>query len=282
MEFIKDILKNGQVWFEGLDNYDKFARFFADLYRIELYKDGLDVILTKIKYRQIKFEVRIINNWDTNLGCFLTDQKKLSYRLFGQFKPKVLQKIIIRKMAHNVIAHEMAHALEFTSGMYLELDFQKAIAFDMQSTESSLLTLKAEIKRLMVDALKSYPEEQHLSELFARYFELLSISRDVCGKGDFTVADVTNHLINSTNYVKKIFNLEIKKQADPLIASASLAMMKKMATTEAEVKFSDRVESFHKRGGDETNQKWSKNVQSNFSLPPGLQKFRTISDDSEK
>ena len=37
-----------QIKFEGVCELDKFARYFCDLYRIELFKDGLDLILTKI------------------------------------------------------------------------------------------------------------------------------------------------------------------------------------------------------------------------------------------
>ena len=38
-----------QLQFEGAENPEKFLRTFADLYRIELFKDGLDLILTKVQ-----------------------------------------------------------------------------------------------------------------------------------------------------------------------------------------------------------------------------------------
>ncbi len=282
MEFIRQIFKeSGQLWFEGLDNYDKFARFYADLYRIELFKDGLDVILTKVKNKKLKFEVRIVTNWDTNVGCYLTEQNKVFNRFLGKFNTQISQKIIIRQLLHNVIAHEMAHALEFSSGLNLNEDFRRAIGFDMKDRKPNLVTLQAEIKRLMVDALKSYPKHQFISELFARYFELLSVSRDICGKGDFDAGHVTDFFINTTNYVKQIFNSQIKTQIDPEIAKFTLELATKIKNEQPQIKFSDKVDSFHKRGGVATNQKWSKNVKSNFTLPQNLQKYQQLEDDNK-
>ena len=282
MEFIRNLLKeSGQVWFEGLNNYDKFARFYADLYRIELYKDGLDAILTKVKNKKLKFEIRIITNWDTNIGCYLTEQNKIYNKFLGKFNTQISQKIIIRQLLHNVIAHEMAHALDFSSGLNLNEDFRKAIGFDMKDRDPNFPTLKFDINRLMVDALKSYPQNQFIAELFARYFELLSISRDVCGKCDFETIHVTDFFINTTNYVRQIFNSQIKSQIDPEIAKATSELVQKIKNIEPEIKFSDRVESFYKKGGIESNQKWSKNVKSNFTLPQNLQKSQRIEDSNQ-
>ncbi len=174
----------------------------------------------------------------------------------------------------------MAHALDFSSGLNLNEDFRKCIGFDMKDREPNFPSLKFEIKRLMVDALKSYPQSQFIAELFARYFELLSISRDVRGKGDFETTHVTDFFINTTNYVRQIFNLRIKNQIDPAIAKATSELVQEIKNIAPEVKFSDRVESFHKRGGIESNQKWSKNVKSNFTLPQNLQKNQRIEDDN--
>jgi hypothetical protein len=279
MEIIKNIFENsGQIWFEGEKNHDKMARFFADLYRIELYKDGLDLILTKIKHKKIKFEIRIITNWDTNIGCYLTEQNKIFNKLLGNFTTQISQKIILRQLTHNVMAHEMAHALEFSSGLNLKEEFRQSIALDMKDRQPSLITLQAEIKRLMIEAVKSYPPTQIISELFARYFELLSVARDICGKGNFTTIQITDYFINTTNYIKKIFNLALKNQIDPEISKATSELVNKITQTAAQVKFSDQSESFHKKGGIEVGQKWSRNINSNFALPINLQKHTQIED----
>ena len=63
--------------FEGANESKKFATFFTNLYGIELYKNGLDLILTKAQQGALTFEIKIIKGWDTNVGCYLTDQRKI-------------------------------------------------------------------------------------------------------------------------------------------------------------------------------------------------------------
>ena len=64
---------------------------FSQLYRIDLYKDGLDLILTKLSQKQLNFEVKIIKDWDTNIGCFLTEQQSVFDKTIGKFWAKILK-----------------------------------------------------------------------------------------------------------------------------------------------------------------------------------------------
>ncbi len=203
---------------------EKFVKLFCDLYRIELFKDGLDLILTQLHKKQLHFEIKEMKGWDTNVGCFLTN------------------KITLRNLSHNVLAHEMAHALAHESKIDLGEEFRKCIAFDMKGREPQILTLRGEVKRLMVDALKTYPPHHFLGELFARYFELLSVSRNVVSTGDFATADVMDFFINATNFIEKIFNPQIRKKIDPKIASETA----NLKLPPLEKKFQDRIESKQK------------------------------------
>ncbi len=256
--FIKDICQP-QLEFEGLDNLNKFSKTFSDLYRIELFKDGLDLILTKLQEKHLKFEVRITKGWDTNLGCFLTEQKSFYDKTLGKFLHRSAPKIILRNLSHNLMAHEMAHALEFESGINLGEEFRKCIGFDMKDRSPKSITLKAEIKRLMVDALKSYKPEQFISELFARYFELLSTSRNVRSTGDFSTAEVMSFFENTTNFIDKIFNPKIRSKIDPKIAATTLEIAKQIKLEAPEQKFQERVESVQQKSGGS----WSKSTKSN-------------------
>jgi hypothetical protein len=274
----KDFLKNiflPQLEFEGVRNDDKFIEVFKDLYRIELFKDGLDLILTKVKQQHLKFEVKIIKGWDTNVGCFLTEKKSIVDKVAGKIFYNRNLKIILRQLSRNVMAHEMAHALEYESKINLGEDFRKAIGYDMKNREPQMITLKAEVKRLMVDALKSYKPEQFLSELFARYFELLSVSRDVQSRGDFSTKEVMEFFTNTTNFIVDIFNPQIKNKIDPEIAKFTTELTKLIKLEEPQEKFSQKVDSFHKR----STSSWSKNVKSNANWQLGWKKFEEISDE---
>jgi hypothetical protein len=259
MNLLKNIFSS-QIEFEGVDNSDKFFRFFLSLYKIEIFKDGLDLVLTRVAQKDLKFEIKIIKDWDTNLGCYLTQQSKVFNQILGVFSSAVKKKIIIKSMTHTVMAHEMAHAIEFESGINLGEQFRKCIALDMKGREASFLSLKSEIKKLMVDALKAYKPHQILSELFARYFELLSKSRDVSGSGDFSSLDAMNFFANTTNFITKIFNPKIKLQVDKNISEKVFLLFEQQKQGLDKKKFGDKVDSFFKT----TNQKkFSQNIKSN-------------------
>lgn len=274
---VEQIFKNsGQVHFEMAPNYEKFTRHFCDLYRIELFKTGLDLILTKVKNKKLKFEIKIIKNWDTNVGCCISEEHNVFDKIRGIFVREVTHKIILREITHNVLAHEMAHALEKSSNLNFNEEFRKSIGFDMKNREPQFITLKAQMQRLMVDQVKNYPQNQILSELFSRYFELLSLSRNVIGNGEFTTKDVTDFFANTTNYINKIFNIKIKNQIDPEISEITTNLVKKLIAINPERRFADNVDSFHKKTGIESKSKWTGNVKSNAAWQKSWENFKGI------
>lgn len=308
-EYLQNII-NPQLKFEGFDESEKFARFFADLYRIEILKDGLDLILTKIQEKDLHFEVQIIKGWDTNLGCYLTEQNKVYNKVLGKFSREIKKTIILKSFSHNVMAHEMAHALEVESGIDLGAEFNQCLSIDLNIPniveelnakygdgekssfatkhaelnirQASLKTLNVEIKRLMFDALKAYPPHQFLAELFARYVELLSLTRDVHGVGDFTSAEVIDFFVNTTNFITKIFNPRIKNKIDPKIALATAKIAAQVRLAKPEKKFQDNVNSFYKMQGEGGKKSFAKNVKSNAAYQVGWQKYQAIEEKKDK
>ena len=276
-DYLKSIIAP-QLQFEGAADVDKFVKLFLDLYRIEIFKDGLDLILTKLQQKHLQFEVKIIKGWDTNVGCFLTDHRGVFDRTLGKFLHKTSLKIILRSLNYNVLAHEMAHALEYESGLNLGEEFRKCIGYDMNGREAQILTLRGEVQRLMVDALKSYPQYQFLSELFARYFELLSISRNVVSSGSFATSDVTGFFENTTNFVTKIFNPAIKAKIEPRIAAATVEIARQVRLEAPQQKFQERVESTQKKSGGS----WAKATKSNAMWHQAWQKQQALEDQKDK
>lgn len=277
---IEGILKDCVV-FEGVDNSAKFTSFLTSLYRIELFKDGLDLILTKVRNHELKFEVKIIKGWDTNVGCYLTEQDKIYNKLIGVFSSKLKHKIILRNLVINVMAHEMAHALEVESGLVLNDDFRKAIGFDMKDREANNIALRSAVKRVMIDGIKSYPQYQFISELFARYFEVLSISRDVNLSGDFETRDVMEFFMNTTKWIKEIFNPAIKMKIDQDIANYTRKLIDN-GEIKAEKKFTDKIDSFYKRTDASGNKTWSSNTKSNLDWQKSWEKHQEIEDKNKK
>lgn len=268
-EIIKNLISS-QIQFEGKPDLERFMKYFFDLYRIEIFKDGLDLILTKLEEKHLSFEVKEMKGWDTNVGCFLTEQKSFFDQTLGKFFAKTSQKIILRKLSYNVMAHEMAHALEFESGINLGEEFRQAIGYDMKDRVADIFTLRGEIKRLMVDALKAYKPEQFISELFARYFELLSISRNVCANGDFATQDVSDFFLNTSNFVREKFNPKIRKKINPHIARITSEIAQQVRLQPVEKKFIDQVNSSKVT---QSSGNWSKTVKSNASWSKSMPNF---------
>lgn len=273
-KFLEDIFLP-QLVFETNNDISQFVKIFSDLYRIDLFKDGLDLILTKVKEKNLKFEVKSEKGWDTNVGCFLVEKKSFYDKSIGKFFHQSTKKIILRSLALNVMAHEMAHALKFESGIDFGEEFRKAIGYDMKDREPSIITLKAEIKRLMIDALKSYPSSEILSELFARYFELLSISRDVCSVGSFATSDVTEFFINTTNFLRDIFNPQIRSKIDPQIAKQTIEIAKQVKISDSHT-FREKIEFQGKRSGS-----FAKSIKSNAVWQKGWEKYKAIEDEKK-
>jgi hypothetical protein len=77
---------------------------------------------------------------------------------------------------------------------------------------------------------------------------------------------------NTTNYIKKIFNPQIRKQIDKEIAAETLEIAVRIKAEEPKIKFQEKVETFHKR----SQNSWSKNIKSNSGWEVGWQKYKEL------
>ncbi len=273
---IEEIL-NKIIKFEGIQESEKFVNLFSSLYSIELFKDGLDLILTKANQGVLTFEVKLIKGWDTNQGCYLKDQSKIYNRFLKTFTNQLDHKIIIRNFAVNVIAHEMAHCLEVESGLILNESFRTAVGFDMKDRTPENFVLKGQIERLMIEALKSYPQHQFISELFARYFELLSISREVKVDSGFSTKQIMEFFANTSKWIEKIFNPKIKTKINPQIAAYSQNLIEQNSF-KSERKFADSSRSFYKHSSSNNVKSFANNISSNANWQKSWQKHQELED----
>jgi hypothetical protein len=265
------------IKFDGINEDKKFISQFTNLYGITIFKDGLDLILTKARHGDLTFEVKLIKGWKTNDGCCVTQENKIYNKFLNAFTKKLSHKIIIHNFSTNVIAHEMAHAIAAESGLALDEDFRKAIGFDMKNRTPENIALNGEVKRLMISDLKSYPANKILSELFARYFEILSICRDVEPNGKFTLSQVTDFFINTDKWIGEIFNHKIKEKIDRDIANFTAKLINENQF-KSEKKFADGGKSFHKKLDSDGGKSWSKNVDSNSAWQSSWNKYQELEE----
>jgi hypothetical protein len=171
----------------------------------------------------------------------------------------------------------MAHCLEVESDLVLNEDFRKAIGLDMKNRQPESVVLAGEVRRLMVEALKAYPSYQFISELFARYFELLSTSRDVDPNGSFTTEQVMEFFINTSKWIREVFNPQIRSKIDQEIATYTSNLIANNSF-KTEKKFADNQKSFHKKSYSGGQKSWSKNVNSNAAWQQSWQKHRDLEE----
>ena len=222
---------------------------------------------------QLSFAIIEKKDWDTNVGCFLTSKTTVFNKALNLFKYHTTEKIIIRKLSINVLAHEMAHALEFASKKPLTTTFQQAIRQDLLGTDTAIITLKTEIKRLIDSDLKLYKPEQHPAELFARYFELLSLSRNVCFNGNFTTEQVIQLFPRTTNFLVNHFNPLIANQINSEIAyeTSKIKAQTNQGNKYCEPKFTSNINSQQQ---EIKNKGWAKTVNSNHIWRESWEKIK--------
>ena len=137
--------------------------------------------------------------------------------------------------------------------------------------------LKGQIERLMIEALKSYPQHQFISELFARYFELLSISREVKVDSGFSTKQIMEFFANTSKWIEKIFNPKIKTKINPQIAAYSQNLIEQNSF-KSERKFADSSRSFYKHSSSNNVKSFANNISSNANWQKSWQKHQELED----
>ena len=152
--------------YSGLTN--DFMKIFHHLYSQPIFKNILDIVVTKCSLGQLKFVVQDAKFFDIDAGNCVTmvdDQGMADTR-----RRKYI--ITIKKLACDVIMHEIGHMLEHELSHLLNLGrFASTIMYEINSAP---IHMQALIKSLFIEQLKGYPESQHIGELFARFFQFFA------------------------------------------------------------------------------------------------------------
>jgi hypothetical protein len=245
--------------FEGVNEITKFSEIFQLLYKTPLLKPSLDFSLTQIQKNHLKFEIKIIKNWDTNSGCYLSEQRTFYNKFIGSWSRKSYNKIILRNLFPSLIAHEMAHGVEIESGINFDNDFRQAIGFDMKGKTPKNQMFAGKFQRIFIEGIKLYPKDQIISELFARFFEILAEAKPISKNSGFTADEVKDFFYNSWNWIEKTLNPLLKSKINPEISKFSA----KLDTASMQEKFTHKTESFFKRVDSQGKKTWTTNVKSN-------------------
>ncbi|MBR2140808.1 MAG: hypothetical protein IJ853_00425 [Rickettsiales bacterium] len=247
--------------FEKKTDLEYFIYCLSELYRIPIFVPVLNAIITQLKRGNAVFKVQPLKSYDRVLGHCTTATKEVRSQE-STFKNGIFSKhytIVIKKIIPDIIIHEIGHAVEHISGINVNGDFKKALYEDLRLNNTHLLQVKSAVKDIMEQQLKNYKLENHMAELFARYFELVAMSREVGDWGDyqFYYNDIINYFMNTTTWVNNILIPILNKNTDDDVAAlandfvANLKPYKKEWVRNNRSRFADV---------DDMNNKWVESI----------------------
>ena len=247
----------------SFDDHQKIADFigsFKELYKVPLFKVGLDVILTKAELGLVKFQLQEKNITETYHGCCITKQETLFNKIFSSFSKNYKHVINIRTLTVDVIMHEIAHALEKESKINLQDEFASIFATDLKNTKHSHINIQLAIKQIIFKELNLYPNSQHNSELLARFYELLAMSKEVGhyhNNYHFKLNEILSLFYNTVEWIDKVFNDNLKSQILDHIPPLS-----------KNIKFDQNLRNFtRKHKSLHASKVYSNKISGNKSLP---------------
>jgi hypothetical protein len=270
MNKILEILSKN-LKFDLRENKEKFLKSFEQLYQLEILRPSLNLIVTKIKNGDVEFIIEVSSVWNRLAGhCQTTG-------FFEKVKDVVFHRkkhcITIKTITPDVIMHEIAHAIEKEIELDLNTEFRAVLGIDMKDRTASHPNVANAVKSVMRDELKEYDLTNIMSELFARYFELLAMSYECGGYGrfHFYYKDISGYMEQTTKWVIEKLNPAILKKIDSDVDGYSKDLVgnlkpyeKKWSEERAKSIYdrTQRIESQGKWTGiTKSNTDWQKNYQ---------------------
>ncbi len=256
MTSIEQILKNN-ISYEKQQELEYFLNCYKELYKIDFFKIGLDVILTKCEIGMVKFiiEDNSLHGLD---GCCITEQDSVFNKYLGVFFKRNKYQIRLKKLNVEVLAHEITHALEYESRVVLESHFKDIFLSDLENIGQTHILLKNAIKQIIFKEISVYPEKQHNSEYLARFFELLARSKEVGGYSEnykFRLDEIKFLFKNTISWINANFNESLKAQQRDHIVEMT-----------KNIKFAEKLDNFARNQfkKEDNNQKWRSSTRSIF------------------
>ena len=278
-KIIEILLKN--TTFNLEENRDKFVYSFEQLYQLPILKNILDLIITKAEKGETDFKIEVSKVWNRLAGhC-------QSSGIFSKIGEKIFHRhthiITIKNINTDVVIHEIAHAIEKESGLDLNGEFRQVLAMDMNNKTPSNPMVANAVRTVMRDELKGYELKNIMSELFARYFELLGMSNECGGYGrfHFYYKDITGFFAHTTKWVEEKFNPTLTGKINPKISQYSSELISSLEPYKK--KWTDNIKSTHQSSseGKQLSNKWTSKTKSNFDWEKSYKEFekKTLKDE---
>lgn len=170
---------------DSKEHLHRFKLQIQHLYKFAIFKNILDLMATKVHAKQLSFVVRDAQIFELDNGnCkTMTSDHGMMANIMQSLRRKKKYIITIKKIASDIIIHEVSHMVEHELGDSFEpTAFARAVGQDIHTMNTYKIgtpLLRQTIMSVMVDQVCCYPKDHQISELFARYFQLFAMAREM-------------------------------------------------------------------------------------------------------
>ena len=257
MTGISSIIKKA-ISFDDVRKVEDFSGHYKELYKIAIFKPSLDLMLTKAEQGMVKFTLQPHDNLNRLHGCCITEEYRLFNKIRNSFVRNFKHTINIKTLSAEVMMHEMAHAVEKESRVQLDREFSKIFRADLINAENSHIHIQTAVRQVILKEIELYPKQQHDSEYFARFYQLLAMSKEISSYHDdfhFKLPEMMNVFRNTITWIDQVFNHKLKHQIATHIEKLT-----------ANIKFDDELNNFARKNKSIHGKdvKWKRTVGSLF------------------
>lgn len=190
----------------------EFLTIIQHLYKYSIFKNILDIVVTKCKYEQLKFKIEDNKLFDIDAGNCLTmvdsNTSKKSYI------------ITIKKLASDIIMHEIGHMIEKELSHILNLQaFSSALMQDIERISGHHIYMKSIVKSLFITQVEAYKVSQHMPELFARFFQFFAGAKEVSFQSSLSSDYRLDDAIALFSHTLEVLDTQLKGDWNILIDS---------------------------------------------------------------
>ena len=225
LDAIQAIISHTRADNEKIRN--RFAQHIRHIYQYKIFKPLLDLVATKAYQGVLNFQIKEQQKFDLDEGNCKTINSSLLNSVFNSLRNKKHYTITIKKMAYDVIIHEIAHMVEQELNLDL-IGFVRCLYSDLQNP-SSILPVKQGMDDVLIKQVRKYPKSHQNSELFARFFQLFASADEVSGyqsQYKFRLNDFSKVVPNTQEWVEKILQKKMEEKLDPDLVKSSTAYLK--------------------------------------------------------
>lgn len=241
---------------------EEFMRLIGKIYQYEIFKPFMDLVATLAAQGRLKFVIEPKQFYHLDHGHCITIDGSILDKVTNSLRRVKNYKISIKKLSSDIIIHEIGHMVERECNLNLTDSFKQATSKDLNTKYSKNVSLNSAIESIMISELQGYPKDEQASELFTRFFQIMSLSKEVSGFASpygYSINDVYKAFPNLSTWMSDSLFSHISKHIDADIVNMSQGYI--VSAQAVEHKWSEeKVSSFHK-GTASSKKQWTNTIK---------------------